>query len=94
MTVLNSTNGWRTTLTTIVGLLALIWLSGCGQKDSSPYLEIYCPTAPAYSDNFNSQLADEVEALPRSATAIPKTLGDYARLRDTLRRCDKIRSEL
>jgi len=74
--------------------LATIWLSGCGQKVSSPELEIYCPAPAPYSDQFNNKLADEIEALPATSSAITQAIGDYARLRDKLRRCDEIRRDI
>ena len=77
---------------TILVSLAMILLSGCGQAVSSPDLEVYCPTPPAYSYRLNQQLADELEALPPSSTVIPQVIGDYVKLRDELLYCRSIAS--
>jgi len=71
-------------------LLAMIWLSACAPAVSKTELDVYCPTPTPYSDQFNSKLADELEALPPTATALPDVIGDYARLRDRLRYCRDI----
>ena len=78
----------------MVASIAMIWLSGCGQAVSKTELEVYCPAPQTYSDDFNNELADEIEALPKTSTAIPQAIGDYARLRDKLRRCDEIRRDI
>lgn len=77
----------------MVALVAMIWLSGCGQAVSKTELDVYCPAPTPYSEHFNSQLADEVEALPQTSTAIPEVIGDYARLRDRLEYCRTVSSE-
>lgn len=71
----------------MVALLAMIWLSGCGQAVSKTELNVYCPSIQSYSDEFNGQLADEIERLPETSTSIPQVIGDYVQLRDRLQYC-------
>jgi hypothetical protein len=66
-----------------------ILLSGCATKVFEPELIVYCPPIKKYDDTFNNKLADEIEALPRSSTHIPEAIGDYAYLRDRIRRCEE-----
>jgi len=70
-------------------------LIGCGQTDYNTKLEVYCPAHKQYDEDFNNQLANEIESLPSTATALPEALSDYSNLLDKVRRCaigrDKIR---
>lgn len=58
-----------------------------------PRLEVFCPSLPSYSEQFNQQIADEVQSLP-SSTAIEEALIDYIELRDRIRACNQAREDL
>lgn len=64
-------------------------LIGCGTKVSNTELEVYCPTPIEYSEEFNSELANEIEELPVSADKIVITISDYATTRDKLKNCEE-----
>jgi len=52
-------------------------------------LEIYCPALKQYSEEFNTQLANEIESLPNDSRAIEEAMGNYIYLRDRIRRCEE-----
>jgi len=47
-----------------------------------------------YSDSFNNQLADEIEALPPDSRAIEEAMKNYIYLRDRSRRCEAERDNI
>lgn len=75
-------------------MTAMILLTGCGQKVFKTQLEVYCPPIVSYSEDFNEELADELQSLPSESDKIPEALADYALLRDTIRNCTKTREHL
>lgn len=46
-----------------------------------------------YSQEFNNRLADELERLPQSESAIPEAVKNYIYLRDRIRRCEAERDK-
>lgn len=76
-------------------MAAAVWLSGCASTVYRTELEIYCPSIVAYSEEFNTKLADEIESLPitEGNPAIVDALSDYISLRDKIRVCQKKRDE-
>jgi Tfp pilus assembly protein PilP len=74
-------------------LIALILLSGCGRTVFEPRLEVFCPSLKSYSEQFNEQLADEVQSLP-AGTATETALIDYIELRDRIRTCTEVRDQI
>jgi len=74
-------------------MTATVFLSGCATKVFEPELVIYCPPMKQYDDQFNNELADEIDRLPESSTRIPEAIGDYAHLRDRIRRCEEQRNK-
>ena len=64
----------------------LIFTAGCAHTTA-------CPPLYEYDEAFNQQLADELEALPESATAIPEVVADYIATRDALKKCQPLVSE-
>tara|TARA_R100000541_G_scaffold16235_2_gene25845 strand:- start:10536 stop:10685 length:150 start_codon:yes stop_codon:yes gene_type:complete len=42
-----------------------------------------------YSPEYNQKLAEEIDSLPASATALETALTDYVNLRDRIRACDE-----
>jgi hypothetical protein len=69
-------------------------LSGCADTVYKTKLEVYCPPMEQYSSSWNSDLADQVEALGPESSLIPMTIADYAKLRDRIRACEKEKGEL
>lgn len=65
-------------------------LTACGTKVFDPVLITYCPTPVVYSDEFNAELADEIEELPVSSDKIVIALSDYATTRDKLKNCKEV----
>jgi hypothetical protein len=47
-----------------------------------------------YSDEFNAQLADELDTLPTGYDATFEAIKGYIYLRDKIRRCEKERDNL
>jgi hypothetical protein len=47
-----------------------------------------------YSEEFNAQLADELDTLPDGHTATLEAIKGYIYLRDKIRRCEKERDNL
>jgi hypothetical protein len=72
-----------------LSLIALISLTACAEKVYRTQLEVYCPPIAQYDDKFNSQLADEIEALPAESTAINQAMKNYIYLRDRIRSCNE-----
>jgi len=66
-----------------------ISLSGCARPVFRTQLEIYCPSLNTYSDQFNQQLADELERLPEDNWAIPEAMFGYVKLRDRVKSCEE-----
>ena len=52
-------------------------LTGCAGTVYRTQLEVYCPPLYTYSEEFNSELADEIDALPDDFNAIPAVITDY-----------------
>ena len=73
-------------------MIATISLTGCATRVFESDLLIYCPPIVTYTDQFNRQLATEIESLPSEMTAIVEALADYAYQRDLSERCEKVRS--
>ena len=71
----------------------MILLIGCERTVFEPRLEVFCPSLETYSEEFNQQLADEVQSLP-SSRAIEEALIDYIELRDRIRTCIRAREEI
>lgn len=74
-------------------MTATIFLTGCATKVYEPELVVYCPPIKQYDDQFNNELADEIDQLPDSSTRIREAIGDYAYLRDRIRRCEEQRNK-
>lgn len=74
-------------------MTATVFLTGCATKVYEPELVVYCPPMKQYDDQFNNELADEIDQLPESSTRIPEAIGDYAYLRDRIRRCEEQRNK-
>jgi hypothetical protein len=74
-------------------IIGLILLSGCGRTVFEPRLEVFCPSLKSYSEQFNEQLADEVQSLP-VGTATETALIDYIELRDRIRRCEAAKDKI
>ncbi|HBN92231.1 MAG TPA: hypothetical protein DD397_06680 [Hyphomonas sp.] len=64
-------------------LIAAGLLSGCATASSD---QSVCPIPPEYSQEFQNQLAGELEALPAGA-ALERAIIDYGRVRAELRAC-------
>ncbi len=47
-----------------------------------------------YSSEWNTALADELDALEDDYTSIPMAINDYAKLRDRIRTCQKEKDKL
>lgn len=63
-------------------------LTGCAETVYRTKLEVYCPPLVTYSPEWNAELANELDALPDTSSAIPMAITDYAKLRDRIRRCN------
>jgi hypothetical protein len=70
-------------------VIGLSLLSGCAETVFRTKLEIYCPPINDYSDQFNEQLADELDALPEDSWAIPEAMFGYIKLRDRVKSCQE-----
>ena len=70
-------------------LIGLTFLSACASPVYRTKLEIFCP-----SEEFNAQLADELDTLPDGHTATLEAIKGYIYLRDKIRRCEKERDNL
>ena len=70
-------------------MTALVLLTGCAGTVYRTKLEIYCPPMAEYSHEYSQKLAEEIDSLPASATALETALIDYVNLRDRLRACDE-----
>ena len=73
----------------ILLLTAALSLTGCAKTVYRTQLEIYCPQIKQYDERFNNQLADELDRLPASNTAIDEAVKNYIYLRDRIRRCEE-----
>ena len=67
----------------------MTWLASCGQVDYRTHLEIYCPKIKNYTNDFEQELASEIESLDSSYTAIPRVVSNYGSLRDRIRACER-----
>ena len=85
---LNFTKIWQN-MKLIILLIASLSLTGCAQTVYRTKLEIYCPQIKQYDERFNIQLADELDRLPASNTAIDEAVKNYIYLRDRIRRCEE-----
>ena len=85
---LNFTKIWQN-MKLIILLIASLSLTGCAQTVYKTKLEIYCPQIKQYDERFNIQLADELDSLPASNTAIEEAVKNYIYLRDRIRRCEE-----
>jgi len=70
-------------------MTGLVLLTGCAGTVYRTKLEIYCPPIAEYSPEYNQKLADEIDSLPASSTALETALTDYVNLRDRIRACDE-----
>ena len=75
-------------------MIAAALLSGCAETVYRTQLEVYCPPIVQYSPEWNEDLAGELESLPQDYSSIPMAVADYAKLRDTIRRCEQERENL
>ena len=75
-------------------IAAAISLTGCAETVYKTQLEVYCPPIEQYSPEHHNDLADELDALPEGAYAIPSTIADYAKLRDRIRACENEKDNL
>ena len=78
----------------ILLLTAALSLTGCAKTVYRTQLEIYCPQIAQYDERFNNQLADELESLPATATAIDEAVKNYIYLRDRIRRCNEEKDKI
>ena len=85
---LNFTKIWQN-MKLIILLIASLSLTGCAETVYKTKLEIYCPQIKQYDERFNNQLADELDSLPASNTAIEEAVKNYIYLRDRIRRCEE-----
>ena len=69
-------------------MTGLVLLTGCGGAVYRTKLEIYCPPMAEYSDEYNRKLAEEIDSLPATSTALETAITDYVTLRDRIRTCD------
>jgi hypothetical protein len=72
----------------------VISLTGCAETVYRKQVEVYCPPIVSYSQEFNEDLADDLDALAQDQYAIPTAITDYAKLRDRIRRCEEERGKL
>jgi len=70
-------------------MTGLVLLTGCAGTVYRTKLEIYCPPMADYSPEYAQKLADEVDNLPASSTALETALTDYVNLRDRIRTCQE-----
>jgi sarcosine oxidase delta subunit len=75
-------------------LAASLLLTGCAQTVYKTKLEIYCPNIKQYDERFNNQLANELERLDATSTAIDEAVKNYIYLRDRIRRCQEERDTI
>jgi len=75
-------------------LTASLLLTGCAQTVYKTKLEIYCPNIKQYDERFNNQLANELESLDATSTAINEAVKNYIYLRDRIRRCQEERDTI
>jgi len=73
---------------------AVISLTGCAETVYRTQLEVYCPPLFTYSEEFNQELADELDALPEGSNAIPAVITDYIKTRDRIRNCEAEKEKL
>mgnify|MGYP000383193070 CR=1 FL=1 len=73
----------------LILVIGLASLTGCAGTVYRTKLEIYCPPIAEYSPEYNQKLADEIDSLPASSTALETALTDYVNLRDRIRACDE-----
>ena len=78
----------------ILLLTAALLLTGCAKTVYRTQLEIYCPQIAQYDERFNNQLADELESLPATSTAIDEAVKNYIYLRDRIRRCNEEKDKI
>jgi sarcosine oxidase delta subunit len=78
----------------ILLLTAALSLTGCAKTVYRTQLEIYCPQIKQYDERFNTKLADELESLPATATAIDEAVKNYIYLRDRIRRCNEEKDKI
>ena len=75
-------------------MIAVTLVSGCATKVYRTQLEVYCPPITQYSEEFNTALANELDALPQTYSTIPMAVMDYAKLRDRIRACEQEKDTL
>lgn len=64
----------------LIGSLIAV-VTGC-----TPAITSICPPIQVYSNEFNKELAAEIEALPDNSL-IPRVVSDYISLRDQIKTC-------
>ena len=84
----------KTYMKLILLLTASLLLTGCAQTVYRTKLEIYCPSIKQYDERFNNQLADELESLNATYSAIDEAVKNYIYLRDRIRRCQEERDTI
>lgn len=77
-------------------MTSVVLLTGCAGAVYKTEVEVYCPSIAQYDEDFNNELALELESLPEidGEPAIVEALSDYASLRDRIRACEKERDNL
>jgi hypothetical protein len=75
-------------------MIVSLSLTGCAGTVYRTKLDVYCPPIAQYSDEWNEELASELDALPEDYTSIPMAIADYAKLRDRVRQCQIERDKL
>lgn len=75
-------------------LLGMSLLTGCASTVYESKLEVYCLPLKSYSNEFNEQLAKEIEKLPNDSKRIEQAISDYVALRDQIRACEQARDKL
>ena len=69
-------------------MTGLVLLTGCAGTVYRTKLEIYCPPLAQYSPEYNQKLADEIDSLPASSSALETAITEYVKLRDRVKACD------
>lgn len=75
-----------------VPTLLLISIGGCATGAHDPDTISACPPLIVYAKDQQTQLADELDALPPDAVMIRRWLADYILTRDQLRACQPKRT--
>jgi len=74
--------------------LGVSLLTGCAERVSDRLVfSAYCPPIVEYSQEYNIQLADELDTLPETVINVPEVVADYISLRDKIRGCEKLKAE-